>query len=248
MNMNCVSSDVRNLIWENLDTYTLLMMRIVCKIFYDECGKKRVWKFRFKYIDLVEDDTIVTSFDRYNFSCENGITFDKYHLINLHMSYPNLIYLNLRGIYNLPVDILDDIVKLKNLMFLDLYCSNIVYKLEINMVTKFLNGSPLLQEIDFAGECGLSFLVGIDGYTVDFMWDTYREILDKRIMVRDYFNDPKNTSEQNSRILLEHKLTVPHIDARSYPNIKSWDKCRFSVEKISDYAILKKCRDKFMGK
>lgn len=151
--------------------------------------------------------------------CFNGTDSEMHDVIkNLYITHPNVVYVNLRGRGDLPVDTLDfdHLAKIKNLMFLDIYMSNLSYELECNEVKKFLDACPNLVEIDFAGECGLPFSILIDGHEVDFIWDEYQDVLNNVISIDSVTTQKSKKSWCPDSIL-----------ARDYPHIKSWDRCRY---------------------
>jgi hypothetical protein len=78
-------------------------------------------------------------------------------LKNLH-NFPNLVHISLRRLDNLPENTLDYLSTIKNLMFLDLYETNITYDLTSHKVKKILDKcSKKLIELDLEHMFGFRF-------------------------------------------------------------------------------------------
>ena len=65
------------------------------------------------------------------------------------------------------------------------------------------------------------------GMHVDFMWDKFKDVLDNKINI-DEIKD--NSCCHNNCDKYECDKNM--INVRDYPNIRSWDKCRYSIDKI----------------
>jgi len=87
-------------------------------------------------------------------------------LENLH-NFPNLVHISLRHLDNLPKNTLDYLSIIKNLMFLDMYETNITYDLTSDKVKNFLDKcSKKLIEIDLEHLFGFRFDIIENGKSV----------------------------------------------------------------------------------
>lgn len=145
-------------------------------------------------------------------------------LKNLHVDYPNLISVNLRECNHLPVNTLDYLAKIKNLMFVDIYCSNLTLNmLTYERVKKFLDQCPNLIEIDFTHMCGFEFPISDNELSL---------CRGRDIETGEYERIHSYSSYRG-------------INIRDYPHIKSWNSCRFDVNKIKNYRILSRIEKYF---
>ncbi len=225
------------IIFSFLKISDILIVRCLCKYFCFGSYNKLFWKEQFEFLDIINKSQKIKKFklDEKNLfviqiECKGNLSSMDHIFKNMHLNFPNLIYLNLRECYDFPIYTLDHLSKIKRLMFLDIYETSLAADLTVDKVKKMLNQLPNLIEIDFACQCGLTFPVTIDGIKVDFMWNEYEDILKNKKTVECLRHKHPNfnffrTCKQN-------------INGREFPHIKSWDKCRFSLDKIKDYKIL----------
>lgn len=227
-----VPCELKQCIFSFLGVDDLLLIRSTCKHFGYGSHNKKYWKDQFEFFKLLD----------YNYKKCGGTKLGNEYVTqlqidhrsisedfvrDLHVVYPNLVYVSFRYCNFLPDDTLDYLSKLKHLMFLDVYDTNLTNKLICQEVKKFLATCPNLIELDLATICGLVFSVLIDGAEVDFLGEDYQRVLDNEISIESVETQPSK----------KHWCSES-ISARDYPHIRSWDCCRFDVNKIKSYRIL----------
>jgi hypothetical protein len=184
-----------------------------------------------------ENDKYVTGIEYYSHSNKHGHelfkTIRNDFFKSMHTRFPNLIYVSLDSSNNLAYDdMLNNLSKIKKLMFVSLYETFYLDylrtdKIKIKVMKEFLDKCPNLQEVDFASQCGLPITIKIDGMHVDFMWDKFKDVLDNKINIDEIKH---NSCCHNNCDKYECDKNM--INVRDYPNIRSWDKCRYSIDKI----------------
>lgn len=140
-------------------------------------------------------------------------------LKNLHEYFPNLVSISVRHFHNAPIELIDNLSKFKNLMYLDLYDTNIIYDLSGTNVIKLLNDCPNLVQVDLSGMLGLGFKLLKNNKISDMCLNE----------ICDIYNGLDETDD-NYRYKDDLKKFVNNDDiviAENYPKIISWNHCRY---------------------
>lgn len=241
------------LIFTYQDLIDIVPIRSVCKLLSSHKFNKLCWGNRFNFFQLVLNSQTEFDWDKVNPNvikiCTGGggyypyIDYDTERLEKILMTmptnFPNLLSINLGGFRRLPSRTLEYLAKNKKLMFVDIFCESFTDELidPDNYLSSDENGEDRLEK--FVNECKSLIAIDtecpyfgprIDGYPTCFIRDDedFQDVLDgkKTISeVEDYDESNVNYSDSDS------------INARDYPNIRSWNSHRFNVKLIKNYDL-----------
>lgn len=166
-------------------------------------------------------------------------------LINLHLHFTNLVSISIRRIYNAPFKLLDNLSAFKNLMYLDLYDTNITQNLTEEKAIKILTDCPNLMQADLTDLFGLNFRLMKD--------NKISEYCERSIYVRNGGTDCScecccfdcecececddttlGCNCRHDRRSGENNDGQLCVIAENYPKIISWSHCRYP-SKNSDW-------------
>lgn len=241
-------------IFTYLDLKDLVPTRSLCKFSCAHSFNKLCWGNRFNFFQLVLKST--TEFDwnnvnpnvieintRYNghgpypYSDYDIERIEKI-LITMPINFPNLLCIDLGGFSRLPVRTFEHLAKNKKLMFVGIFSgyftdeliepNNYLFGDKEDKLEKFVSECKSLITIDT--DCPY-FGPHIDGYPVSHIRndDDFRDLLDGKKIINEIVVDYGDSEIDCSN----------SINARKYPNIRSWNSSKFDLKLIKNFELFK---------